>query len=265
MYKVEDVLNKLIKKVIRENIQNEENEMQYWDRHWIKYIEHLKMNNIPFEIKSIWWKNLYDEMTNHYEKILNGFDNKEICELGCGSGYSSLLMAQKGAKVTLVDFSHNALNYSKELCSYMKIDIDKVNFIKEDGFRLNKKIGKFDVVWNCGVIEHYEHDAAVNLIEKIASHTKVGGKVMITLPNLLSPQLIYKMIQEGKGSEIFFSHRMLKRYMEESGLTDVEVRGINYWVPSLFPEYWAKKATRYDTCKYIKSLAWLFNGVGTKK
>lgn len=265
MFRVEKTVDSAIQKIVRKNILESENEQQYWDRHWKEQIKLYERNGIPEEIRDIWWKNLYDEMLEHYTELLGTLDGKTVCELGCGSGYSSLMMATKNAKVTLVDFAELSSAYSKKVCDYMKINPDEVNFITGDAFSEELEIGKFDVVWNCGVAEHYQWNEAVKLISIMAKHAKKGGKVMVTLPNLLSPYLLYCMHKEGKGSEIFYSHRQLKRIMEEAGLQDVKVLPINYWVPSCFPKEWANKMRKHRLWHPFRGLGWLFTGIGVKQ
>ena len=265
MYKLQRITNSIIQKVIRKNINPDENELEYWNRHWSSMIDNYKEKGIPSEIESLWWKNLYDEMIDYYLDVLEGLENKSICELGCGSGYASILMAKKNANITLVDFAPKSKEYAEYLYDYNNIERKKVNYILADAFSKNLDIGKYDVVWNCGVLEHYEWDKAVELIKIMMKHVKKGGHVMVTLPNLLSPELIYKMIIEGKGSEIYYTHKMLRDIMKEAGLQEVEVHPINYWVPSFLPHKWANNMRKRNYCKYIKSLAWLFNGIGVKE
>ena len=264
LFKCEKAIDQCIQKIIRKNILEGENELDYWNRHWQEYIDLYKQTGIPEEIGNLWWKYLYDEMLDHYTNLLGTIENKKICELGCGSGYSSLMMAGKGARVTLVDFSTTSSVYAKYVCQYMNIEAADINFVSGDAFSQDLDIGKFDVVWNCGVIEHYQWDDAVELIRIMAKHASKGGKVMVTLPNLLSPQLIYLMLKTGKGTEIYFSHRMLKKIMQEAGLSNVKVQTINYWVPSYLPPSFANKMRKVKLLKPFNGLGWLFIGIGEK-
>lgn len=266
MLQIEKYIHKIIELIIPRNFINGENEQAYWNRHWKKMIEYIEKYYIPFEIKEIWWKNLYDEMIDYYEKEIDGFQGKTICEIGSGSGYATLLMAKKGANVILIDFAPNSVIYAKLVMKYLNINDNKVNFIQGNLFDKKKLTNElFDVVWNCGVIEHYKWDEAINLIKIMCSYTKKNGQVLITLPNLLSPFLIYKMFKEGKGSEIFFSHRMLKKLMQESGLYKIKTSPINYWLPSFFPVSWANTLRNFSIGIKFKYLCWLFNGTGIKK
>ncbi len=261
MFAYEKTMNTIIQKISRNNSLGDENEQAYWDRHWRTHKEYIKKNNTPMEINDMWYKNLYDEMLHHYRGATQGFLNKTVCELGCGSGYPTLLMAKEGAKVTLVDFSPASLDYAKDICEYMSIDADSVRFIVEDAFSKDLDIGIYDIVWNCGVVEHYEDSDAVELVKVMSKHAKKGGKVMVTLPNLLSLELIYGMFKVGKGSEIYYTKRKLNRIMENAGLKNVTVKSINYWVPSFLPAAFANDMRKV---KFLSGLGWLFNGVGTK-
>ncbi len=264
MYKLEKIVHKTIESIIPRNFLQGENEKGYWNRHWENKIDYYNKHGTPFEIRNKWWENLYDEMYSYYKKEVSGFKNKEICELGAGSGYTTLLMAKEGANVTLVDFAPKSVNYAKKIMNYLDIPQNRVSFIEGNIFSRDLTDKKFDVVWNCGVVEHYKWKKAKKLVKNMSFYTKEEGKVLITLPNLLSPFLIYKMLKEGKGSEIFFSHRLLKKLMIESGLINVSISPINYWVPSFLPHSWANSMRNSSIGKKIKFLPWLFNGTGEK-
>ncbi|WP_024833292.1 class I SAM-dependent methyltransferase [Ruminiclostridium josui] len=265
MFTCERFIDKIIQRLYRNNSLEGENELDYWNRLWQKSIDYYKEKGVPEEIESLWWKYLYDEMLDHYIELLGTINNKSICELGSGSGYSSLMMATKGANVTLVDYAPLSSEYSKLICQYMNLDANKINFITDDAFSKDLNIGQFDVVWNCGVIEHYDWDEAVELIRIMAKHATKGGKVMVTLPNLIAPEFIYLTITVGKSSEKYYSYRMLKKIMQEAGLLNVQVKAINYWLPSNISGEFANKMRKYKFFKHFKGLCWLFTAIGEKQ
>lgn len=265
MFEMEKKANQIIQSLFRKNVMNEENELDYWERIWSNYIDDFEKRGILTDIEDMWWKYSYDEMHLQYKTVLNGFKDMTICELGCGTGYSSLLMCKEGANITLVDFSTNAKRYNDLILKYLKINEHNVNFIISDAYSKNLDIGKFDLVWNCGVLEHYNWYDALDLVKVMMKHVKSNGKVMITIPNQISPQIIYLNLSKGKGTEIYYSYRMLKKLMIDVGLVNVEVLPLNYWVPSFFPHFLYKNMRKIDLCKYFKNLSWLFTGIGTKK
>jgi len=54
-------------------------------------------------------------------------ENLKILDLGCGPGLYSALLAQKGHRVTGVDFSENSINYAKQQAKEKNLDIRYIN------------------------------------------------------------------------------------------------------------------------------------------
>jgi len=262
---IEIKINKIINKVIKSNFNQWEEESDYWDRHWEKMIDFYIKNKKPFEIKDEWWKNLYDEMLDFYEKEINWYNNKTICELWAWSWYLTLLMAKKWATIYLVDFSKKSFEYTKLLIKYLDINPKKVIHINWDFIKEDLKIPKCDIVWNCWVLEHYENKEARNIIQKMIKYTKNKWKIMITLPHLLSPVLIHWMLKEWKWSEIYYSHKMLRNIMKEEWLLKVNIKSINYWLPTFLPYFLANKLRWINITKILTKLWWLFNWTWTVK
>ncbi|MBI3812840.1 MAG: class I SAM-dependent methyltransferase, partial [Nitrospinae bacterium] len=57
-----------------------------------------------------------------------------------------------------------------------------MQLIKGDIFKMPFKDEKFDVVWNGGVIEHFENPSEI--IRKMAVLTRPGGCVFVSVPAL---------------------------------------------------------------------------------
>ena len=70
------------------------------------------------------------------------------------------------------------------------------------------------------------------------------------------------MLKDGKGSEKYLSHRKLKVLMKKAGLKNVQIKNLNYWLPSFLPYSWAIKTSKYKILNNLKCLTWLFSGVG---
>jgi SAM-dependent methyltransferase len=65
-----------------------------------------------------------------------------ILDLGCGPGLYAKMLAQKGHKVTGVDFSENSISYARQAASESKLDI---TYIHEDYTKLDLPPGQFDL------------------------------------------------------------------------------------------------------------------------
>ncbi len=145
------------------------------------------------------------EIANEISQLLKSLNIRQrasLLELGSGSGHLSGLLAQQGYKVTLLDFSEKALEKSKQF-----FDKHGLNgqFIKGDLLDLSNIESIYDVVWNSGVMEHFNDEQLLKAFKSIREKTK--GIFIFLVPNPMSlPYLIfrYKLMREGNwiyGSE----------------------------------------------------------------
>ena len=104
-------------------------------------------------------------------------EQASVLEAGCGSGAQSLHLAQAGShSVTLLDFSENALNQARET---YKAYGSSAHYIKGDLFEAGQP--EYDLVYNFGVLEHYNFDQQVEAIRAMASRSR--KYVAIGVPN----------------------------------------------------------------------------------
>ncbi|MDA1236245.1 MAG: methyltransferase domain-containing protein, partial [Acidobacteria bacterium] len=114
-----------------------------------------------------------DEITRKFngelaEAISEFLDpGSRVLEAGCGGGWQSLALARKGYDTTLMDFSEEALAYSKRIFDREGLP---ATFIRQDVFNLDE--GSFDLVFNAGVIEHYTFNEQIRLLRGMASRSK---------------------------------------------------------------------------------------------
>jgi SAM-dependent methyltransferase len=92
-----------------------------------------------------------------------------ILDLGCGAGYYSPLLAQKGEFVIGLDFSLQLCKLSKKL---------GFNVVRGDGMFLPFKNGAFDVVWASEIIEHLPSLTFFDELERVAKMW-----IIATIPN----------------------------------------------------------------------------------
>lgn len=257
-----DLLTKIIDFVFPHQ-SNFENEKIFWDNHWDKMIQYYKKHGKIFEINNKWDFYCNDALHRHYKSIVKDFNNLRCIECGSGGGYESALMARDGASVTILDYSKKAIDYARIVSQEVGV-LNKVKFVCEDIFDFQPD-HQYDLAWNCGVAEHYQDEKIIEMIEKMKSWVKSNGLVIITVPNLLSPQSIYWMMSSGKGSERYISHKRLVSLMKTAGLQNVSVRTLNYWLPSFLPFTWAVKTSKWRFLNRLRFLAWLFSGIGFNK
>jgi 2-polyprenyl-3-methyl-5-hydroxy-6-metoxy-1,4-benzoquinol methylase len=121
----------------------------------------------------------------YYEKVLPGYDfrGKRVLEFGCGTGVNSVIMAMRGARLTLVDTSQKALDIVRGNMDRLGIDAE---LVRADVFDFNEK-GRYDLVHSEGLVEHFLPPRRQEIVDIHARAAKRGGKVLIIVPHMKNP------------------------------------------------------------------------------
>jgi len=108
---------------------------------------------------------LSDEVLRVFAGLLPGA--ARILEAGCGSGAQSLRLAQdERFSVSLMDFAPEALEHARQLYVSQGTDAE---FLEGDLFE--EGLPEFDLVYNFGVLEHYDVDRQVEAVRAMASRS----------------------------------------------------------------------------------------------
>jgi len=142
------------------------------------WIEHIKNTNVDDVIA---------EYTNPaiFQKELVELINREsqykstIIELGCELGVTSMLLSDTYAK-TLLDLNPLAIDLTKKTHSILN---KKANFIVGDMFEIPIKDKLFDIVFNAGVIEHFNKEERIKAFVEYSRILKDDGTMYIAFPN----------------------------------------------------------------------------------
>jgi ubiquinone/menaquinone biosynthesis C-methylase UbiE len=110
-------------------------------------------------------------------------EGKRVLEMGCGSGYTSMALARKGAQCTLLDLSPEALRVAAE--AFASAGLPAPGLVQEDALATTLPSESFDVVWNGGVIEHFYDSGKILLLRQMYRLVTPGGKVILLVPNRL--------------------------------------------------------------------------------
>lgn len=105
-----------------------------------------------------------------------------VLDLGCGTGRSARLLADRGYRVTGSDLSEKFLDRS--------LESDTLKLVAADAMALPFPDRTFDAVSSYCFIEHVPDVGRV--IDEMLRVTKPGGTILILSPNLLSPFLVVK-------------------------------------------------------------------------
>ena len=147
---------------------------------WRKYI-------IEWSKEYIVWPHFYLVSARQILDCINtDLVNKKILDLG-STPLVSILFAILGAEVTLVDIDENEITKAKKLAEYFGVK-NKVNIVKEDLFKV-KYDNEFDIVYNCGVIEHFKN--SVEIIKIMRKAVKPNGLVICLVPYFLTLHTLF--------------------------------------------------------------------------
>lgn len=108
--------------------------------------------------------------------------NLEAIEVGSSFGITSALLKNK-FNCTLLDIDGNALKLAEQFFSKIK---RPVNILNHDMFLFSQVEGQFDLIFNSGVLEHFNFEERVRIFEQMKLKLKDEGKIVIAIPNHFS-------------------------------------------------------------------------------
>ncbi|WKV08525.2 methyltransferase domain-containing protein [Thermoanaerobacterium sp. CMT5567-10] len=127
-------------------------------------------------------------------------DNSTVLDVGCSYGYlGEWLVKNKNCQVWGIDIDKEAVEYVKERGYYkdvFNLDLDYPEKTKDDEFdRFADLEDIFDFVICADVLEHLKQPTEA--LEFIVSKLKLGGQVLISIPNIAHMDIILNLL-EGK-------------------------------------------------------------------
>jgi 2-polyprenyl-3-methyl-5-hydroxy-6-metoxy-1,4-benzoquinol methylase len=120
---------------------------------------------------------------NRLETILRAMSDfvpagGSILDIGCAQATASLLLAERGFKVTAVDANPESLQYAK-----LRYEFGDITFLCMDAMTLSLK-GEFDAILLGEIVEHVPRPSV--LVKECRDRLRRGGIICITTPNGLS-------------------------------------------------------------------------------
>jgi SAM-dependent methyltransferase len=129
-----------------------------------------------------------------------------LLDIGCGAGIYSSLLAHHGYQVTGIDEEPRIVALAREMAEYFRA---AAAFEQGSAFHLQPWHGRFDVVYSLGVVEHFDADVTVKLIEEQARCAPV---VVIAVPTR------HTRFSSPPTDERFYSRPEFERLVARTGL-----------------------------------------------
>ena len=103
---------------------------------------------------------------------------KRVLDAGCGEGFGTQTLAPVAASVVGIDYSEDAIAYSRSKWRAPNIRFERVDLTNPRGFD-----EKFDLVLNFQVLEHIDDE--VPFLEALRALLAPNGVLLLTTPNRL--------------------------------------------------------------------------------
>lgn len=136
-----------------------------------------------------------------------------ILNVGSGPGWSELYLASIGYDVTGIDNEPSLVELARERAALIGVP---AKFEVADAFDLSDFESKFDLVFSCGVLEHFDRDVTVRLLKE---QSRCASFVMIEIPTK------YTAYSGGITDERIYTVNQLADIVRDAGLKVVEKFG----------------------------------------
>jgi len=209
-----------------------------WDRVWRHHPSDSRDDALlARERNGLRWAAIVSRIESAFGRIAG----LRTIELGSGRGDLSILLAERGARVTLLDENPAALAQAQ----YRFDRLGLAGGYEQDDFLGPRKAhaDRFDVAVSSGVIEHFQGADRTRAIAAHACALRAGGMAIISVPNAWCiPYRVWKKYLELRGwwpygMERPYAHGELLRRSREAGLTEADVLGIGFW--QFMRKHWA--------------------------
>jgi len=185
-------------------------------------------------IQRYWHKNKFDALSLMMKK---GKD-KNVLDLGTGSGNFEFIFASKFKKIIGVDYNEEALLFLKS--QIIERNIRNIKLVKSDIRKLSEEVLKikYDYVVLVDVIEHIKITEINKLLINIKNILKRGGKVIVITPNYKSVWQLLEKLSDGFSIFPKLSQKqhltklnpvIISELFDKNGYTKIQVKTFNLY------------------------------------
>lgn len=176
-------------------------------------------------------------------KTFGGLIGLRTIELGSGRGDLSVLLAEEGAEVTLLDANAAALESAARRFAGLGL---RARFVQDDLREVGvTTLPSFDVALSIGVIEHFSGPQRTRVLRAHYDTIHRHGLAVVSVPHSWClPYRIWKTYLEWRrwwpyGPEFPYSRSELSRRAREAGFSGVQLRA--FGLLHSLGEHWVKR------------------------
>lgn len=200
--------------------ENKEEENSEWEGFWTEEKPSFSKKLVNFARKFYFSKMIVRQLGSH--------KGKTVLEAGSGSCESLIPLSRKAEKVVGLDNSKNAIKLGYKNFRNSKIKEEKYRLVLGDIFHMPFPDNSFDLVFNAGVIEHFD---SIKPIEEMIRVTKNNEKTIILVPAKYSPYtLVFKILKILGLRKLypwedhkFYTKEMMKKELVNAGAQRIKV------------------------------------------
>lgn len=190
----------------------------------------------------------WNMIVKRLESTFGSIGGLKTIELGSGRGDLSVLLAERGARVTLLDASDRALALAGQRFNRLGL---AATYEQADLLGTQSPLrGRFDLALSSGVIEHFKGLDRTRAIQAHYDAVRPGGLALISVPNAWCiPYRVWKLYLELRGwwpygMEMPYGRRELIRRARKVGFAHTEIRCFGFW--QSISSHWARSIFRFE-------------------
>lgn len=179
--------------------------------------------------------------------------DSSILDLGCGSGLFLEFLMQEGFERSRgVDICDEHIRLCRDLGVNATLE-DNMNF-------LEKHVERFDCIVMNHVLEHFDKDEGLDLLEAVFAGLRPGGRVIVVCPNMGNPFTAGRGRYADLTHETGYTGESLQFMLQLAGGEQVSLHGIDiYCLSNSFANAAGKMAWAF--LSLVLRLTYLLNGV----
>ncbi len=202
------------------NSVNDEKVKEYFDKIAEEFdnIYENKGNLTTRITNKIFRSGMYERVSITLQESGN-LEDKSVLDIGCGSGRISFMLAEKGAKVTGIDYSSSMIELAKKFQLQFKDNI--VEFRCCDFMKDFQEETKYDISIALGVFDYIEDP--IPFLSKVKNITK--NKIIASYPAKYSLQSPLRKVWLRKRNcpVFFYTENTLRKIYSRIGIKKIKI------------------------------------------